>query len=571
MAPSKNPLSTAVDSDSSKPTVGRREFCPFAGMVSGEQTGLLKHEIRNLLHHRLAISGLLLASGFALFLLKHLLSQWVGADEFNSFLPLHAECTILIAAFAVALHTRWRPSLCQLRYLELGIFGAPAAFFVWMQYGQCLHCAQMGDETQMLGFIAQACIPWLTLILVYSLFIPTSWQRAALMVGAMGLAPIVTAVAADASVDGLARWRIGGELSYMALWMCIPTVAGIYGSHRIGTLRRQAVEARELGSYRLRQLLGAGGMGEVYLAEHLYLKRPCAIKLIRPDRNTDPKALSRFESEVQATAKLTHWNTIEIYDYGRAEDGTFYYVMEYLPGLNLQELVDRYGPMPPARAIHLIRQVCAALKEAHDAGMVHRDIKPGNIFSARRGGVHDVAKLLDFGLVKSIAGESSSPNVTLDGLVVGSPLYAAPETTLGDDEPGPSADLYGLGATLYFLVTGKPLFEHENPLKLLFAHANEEVIAPTRHRPDLPADLQAVILKCLSKSPADRYADVSRLAAALAACSDADSWTDSDAADWWTKNDEAWPKSAPSTTPALAATASLELDSAEVLANRPFQ
>src|SRR5262249_52007665 len=159
-------------------------------------------------------------------------------------------------------------------------------------------------------------------------------------------------------------------------------------------------EARKLGQYVLRQRLGSGGMGEVYLAEHVLLRRPCAVKLIRPDRTTDSNSLLRFEREVQATATLNHPNTVQIFDYGHAEDGTFYYAMEYLPGLNLEELVKRHGPLPPERALHLLRQVCGALHEAHAGGLIHRDIKPSNIITCERGGLHDVAKLLDFGLVR---------------------------------------------------------------------------------------------------------------------------------------------------------------------------
>ena len=150
-------------------------------------------------------------------------------------------------------------------------------------------------------------------------------------------------------------------------------------------------------------------MGEVYLAEHQLLKRPCAIKLIRPEHSSDAQRMARFEREVRATAQLSHWNTIEIFDYGRNDDGTFYYVMEYLPGLSLDVMVRRYGPMPPARVIYLLRQACDALHEAHEAGLVHRDIKPANLFAAYRGGLHDVAKLLDFGLVKTLQGGDGDP------------------------------------------------------------------------------------------------------------------------------------------------------------------
>ena len=199
-------------------------------------------------------------------------------------------------------------------------------------------------------------------------------------------------------------------------------------------------------------------MGEVYLAEHRLLKRPCAVKLIHPHRASDPHLLQRFEREVQATAQLTHTNTVEMFDYGHTEDGTFYYVMEYLPGLSLAELVEKHGPLPPARAVHLLMQTCDALSEAHSRGLIHRDIKPGNIFSAQRGGYYDVAKLLDFGLAKPISADSVPVQLTQDGSITGSPLYMSPEQAIGDSEPDERSDIYSLGAVAYYLLTGRPPF-----------------------------------------------------------------------------------------------------------------
>ena len=175
-------------------------------------------------------------------------------------------------------------------------------------------------------------------------------------------------------------------LGFDAMILLILAVGATFGTRTISRLRRQVAEARQLGQYRLRRRIGCGGMGEVYLAEHQLLKRPCALKLIRSEAVADPNALERFEREVQITATLSHPNTVEIFDYGRTEDGTYYYVMEYLPGLSLAELVERHGPLPPARAVYLLRQVCLALREAHAAGLIHRDIKPSNIFAARAGG-----------------------------------------------------------------------------------------------------------------------------------------------------------------------------------------
>jgi serine/threonine-protein kinase len=277
-------------------------------------------------------------------------------------------------------------------------------------------------------------------------------------------------------------------------------------------------------------------MGDVYLAEHQMMKRPCAIKLIRPGKAADPQALARFEREVRATARLSHWNSIEIFDYGRAEDGTFYYVMEYLPGLSLADLVEKHGPLPPARAIHLLAQTCDALAEAHAMGLIHRDIKPGNIFSAQRGGVYDVAKLLDFGLVKPIARDPHDVHLTEDGAITGSPLFMSPEQALGDSEPDARSDIYSLGAVAYYLLTGAPPFESDKALRIILAHAHDPVPPMARLRRDIPADLEQVVMRCLAKSPADRYQDVLALRQALLDCACAGGWSHGDAARWWQVN-----------------------------------
>jgi serine/threonine-protein kinase len=260
-------------------------------------------------------------------------------------------------------------------------------------------------------------------------------------------------------------------------------------------------------------------MGEVYLAEHTLLKRPCAIKLIRPGKAADPLAVARFEREVRATATLTHWNTVAIFDYGSTDDGTFYYVMEYLP-------------LSYERAIHLLLQTCEALREAHSIGLIHRDVKPGNLFAARVGAVNDVAKLLDFGLAKSMV-RSDGLELTQDGAITGSPLYMSPEQALDDHEPDARSDIYSLGAVAYYMLTGRPPFKETTPMRVLIAHAREPVTPPSDHRPDIPRDLEEIVLRCLAKQPEDRFQDVAALAQALADCESAGKWTRHRAADWW--------------------------------------
>jgi serine/threonine protein kinase len=273
-------------------------------------------------------------------------------------------------------------------------------------------------------------------------------------------------------------------------------------------------------------------MGAVYLAEHRMLKRPCAIKLIHPDRAGDPQVLARFEREVRMTARLSHWNTVEIFDYGRTDDGTFFYVMEYLPGLSLQELLEHHGPLPPERVVFLLRQVCQALREAHQVGLIHRDIKPGNIFAAERGGLHDVVKLLDFGLVKPVH-ENPATNLSQEGGISGTPLFMSPEQARGLADLDARSDIYSLGAVAYALLTGRPPFDGTNPMDVMIAHARDEVIKLSQLRPDVPSDLECVILRCLAKRPDDRFQDVDSLEQALANCATADRWTQWQAARWW--------------------------------------
>jgi serine/threonine protein kinase len=296
----------------------------------------------------------------------------------------------------------------------------------------------------------------------------------------------------------------------------------------------------EMGQYVLNERLGEGGMGEVYLAEHRLLKRPCAVKLIRPDKVQDPRTLVRFEREVQTTAKLRHPNTVSIYDYGMLDDGSFFYVMEYLPGLSLQQLVERCGPLPPGRVIYLLRQVCGALFEAHSIGLVHRDIKPANVHTCQLGGQHDVAKLFDFGLVQTPFSGDEASRVTQTGSVVGTPDFMSPEQVTGE-EIDCRSDVFSLGAVAYFLLTGQLPFEGNNPLSVMYARVKEPVRPPTHHRPDLPPDLERVVLRCLAREPASRFTDTKALDKALAECTAASEWDEERAQIWWEKPPAASP------------------------------
>ncbi len=312
----------------------------------------------------------------------------------------------------------------------------------------------------------------------------------------------------------------------LVLWTAT-CVAALASSMQM-RLRVQANKARKLGQYKIERTLGAGAMGEVFEATHAMLRRPTAIKLLRPDI-TGVETIQRFEREVRETSVLSHPNTVRIYDFGHTPDGLFYYAMELLDGRDLADCVKAHGPMPPARVIHILSQACGALKEAHDHGLVHRDIKPGNLMLVRRAGEHDVVKVVDFGLVKDLGADSSLTQV---GTVCGTPETMAPEIVMGR-EASASSDLYSLGAVGYFLLTGVPVFDVDAPMQFLTSHMNEEPTAPSSRRADVPADLDAVILRCLRKEPEDRFAGAGDLRAALARCKDARLWTETHARRWW--------------------------------------
>jgi len=388
---------------------------------------------------------------------------------------------------------------------------------------------------------------WLGLTVVYGVSIPNTWRRTLAMVLALNVAPLVIDV-------GFLLYRPSwfAAMAYPLLMtsqmLAVGVAVTLFGSYKLGSLqqevfqtRREMQAARALGPYVLKRRLGSGGMGEVYLAEHRLLKWPCAVKLIRPERAGDPQALARFDREVRATARLKHPNTVEIFDYGRHEDGTFYYVMEYLEGIGLDEVVGRHGPLPAARVIHILRQLCGALHEAHELGLVHRDIKPSNVLLCRHGGFHDVAKLVDFGLVQTAAVEEGPSKLTQAGSLMGTPDYMAPEQADGTGLDARS-DLYSLGATTFFLLSGRPPFQGKTVLDVLFAHRKEPV--PPLGVAGIPPELERIVRTCLAKDPAERYASVIELDRDLhERCPDL-KWTEDSARAHWQPGDRAAPPGA---------------------------
>ena len=315
-------------------------------------------------------------------------------------------------------------------------------------------------------------------------------------------------------------------------------VMSLFGSHRMRALQEEVEAAREetraarkLGPYTLLRRIGAGGMGEVYLAEHRLLKRPCAVKLIRPDRSSDSQALARFDREVQATARLKHPNTVEVFDYGRTDDGTFYYVMEYLDGLGLEEIVRARAAAggadhPPPRTA--LRGPPGSAR----ADLIHRDIKPNNVLLCRHGGLFDVVKLVDFGLVLHTHATPGASQLTQSGSVTGTPDYVSPEQADGRGSD-PRSDLYSLGATAYYLLTGKPPYAGKTVLDILFAHRHQ--IPPTLVAAGVPApaELEALVRRLLAKDPEDRHPSAEALEEDLRKCDGPVTWSQAEAKCWW--------------------------------------
>ena len=303
------------------------------------------------------------------------------------------------------------------------------------------------------------------------------------------------------------------------------TITVVVATHLYWQLRREVFESKSIGRYALRRRLGRGGMGEVWAAWHAGLSREVAVKLLRADvgGEADPIAAARFEREVRATVELTHPNTIRVLDYGTSDEGILYYAMELLEGENLAQLVKREGALPAPRALHLALQTARALGEAHARGIVHRDVKPENVFVTTAGGEADFVKVLDFGIAKSLAVEDES-HLTKTGAIAGSATTVSPEVVSGR-EVGPPADVYALGATLYFLLTAHYPFETHSATTTMVAHLTEPVVPPSKRTTnEIPAEVEEVVLRALAKEPQARYVDARAFAAALSACAIAGTW-----------------------------------------------
>ena len=498
------------------------------------------------MRERLALIGktlFLVSFGFYLFLLASL--TWLGGAPFAAVVrgpvALGHLCASLTMALLWLLASRVRPSLWTLGALDAGSFVVAGGFLSLMT---------VEDESQIL----QVLLALTVTVMVRAILMPSRPGRT-LLLSALVFAPtVVVCIARHHPAAFLPGFSPGYQKLHMTLntvlWSVLGTTLATIVSRVLYGLRRQVAEASELGQYLLEEKIGGGGMGEVWRARHRLLIRPAAIKLIRrraqDAMSEDPELLvRRFEREARATAALTSPHTVQLYDFGVAEDGRLYYVMELLDGLDLDTLVRQYGPLPAERVVHLLRQVCSALQDAHGNGLVHRDIKPANIVVSHAGTTFDFVKVLDFGLVAldstrggaGIGGgdaDDSAINLTAEGSWSGTPGYMAPEVVLGAAETDHRVDLYALGCVAYWLLTGKMVFEGENAIQVMLQHAQAEPKRPSQRvdRP-IPAALEDLVMQCLEKDPARRPAGAQVVSDRLEAVPLATVWTAERAEQWW--------------------------------------
>ncbi len=432
-----------------------------------------------------------------------------------------AGATVLLAVMAVI----WRIILVRRKLTLEGMFGIDLAYAITI--GLALGAAAAAQyDFPPAGYTSIIFAGYN--VFMRALVVPSSPRRTAIM-SSVTMLPVVLAGVVlgstghqDPNLPPIATIVGGFMLAVISIVIASTGSGIIYG------LRQAVTEAAQLGAYTLGRQIGQGGMGQVYRAQHRLLVRPTAVKMLRPELGTEN--LDRFEREVQEMSQLTHPNTVAVYDYGRSNEGVFYYAMEYLAGIDLDQLVRRYRPQPAGRVIHILTQVCGALQEAHDRKLIHRDIKPANIILCERGGVPDVAKVVDFGLVKDFThsdGQSTQ-------VVLGTPAYIAPEQLTDPALVSPRSDLYALGCVGYFLLTGRKVFEGKTDIDLCMQHITKPPTPPSQvTSTPIPRGLELAILRCLEKAPSARFASAAELAAALDEIPREAGWTTADARRWW--------------------------------------
>jgi serine/threonine-protein kinase len=502
------------------------------GYSSGLPADLLRHSVE-----RLRLVALIYAGVF--FLAGVFPSLVWPAERALFFSHVHAWLPSLIGiAGGVALAIALRNPKLSLR----GAMNLAIAFEIVSSYA--IATAEFGNAAMIEGHQGYLGLSWVAVwVLFFTVVVPTPPRRA--LLAALASVSAVAVVIGLVIASGATTFRIPPVPYFFALvfpYLIVVAMAYV-GSRVVYHLGSEVKRARELGSYRLEEKLGQGGMGEVWRARHRMLARPAAIKLIRPADDGAKAAgiaeetLRRFEREAQVIAELRSPHTVELFDFGVAEDGSFYYAMELLDGLDADSLVRRFGPVPPARAIYLLRQVCHSLSEAEYRGLVHRDVKPANIYLCRYGEEYDFVKVLDFGIVRAVHElAETSPYHTRENTVLGTPAFIAPEQALSGPVDG-RADIYATGCVAYWLLTGEVVFTADSAMAMLMKHA-QAVPEPPSARTDrtIPQPLEELVLSCLAKDPAQRPQTARELSRRLAALEGAEVWTQEHAQAWWSMN-----------------------------------
>ncbi len=499
-------------------------------------------DTRRLLQARLRIAA---SAMFALGIAFLARDAFFGFETGERSVGIGQLATLAVALFV--LYSGKRLELRALRLVELVIFGVPAFRITYLSYWRILEAARGGDTAEVVAEMQGTTLAFFILISIYGMFVPNTVRRASFVIGSFGV--VFMMLLPVMSLHDPGAWRLiwqGVDIeqrSSMVLVVIFAVAISITASSIIHSLRTAVMEAQQLGQYRLTERVGKGGMGEVWKAEHALLARPAAVKLIRPeviDPGDPQKAESmirRFEREAQNTANLRSVHTVELYDFGITEAGTFYFVMELLDGIDLETLVDRDGPLPPARARYLLRQVCDSLQEAHEKNLVHRDVKPANILSCRLGGSYDFVKVLDFGLAKHGVPEAANQDakLTTEGMVIGTPAYMPPETvTRGISDA--RSDIYALGCVFYWVLTGELVFDGSEAMSMVVRHVQEAPQTPSLRGGDkIPPDLDGLVLACLEKDPDKRPQTAAEVKKVLDTCVLEDAWTEADARAWWAR------------------------------------
>ncbi len=494
-------------------------------------------ETRELLRTRLRAAGVVLTGAWILSILRTLFVPGVAL------MPTHLIGLVTAGGLTAFLHLKPVFSLQMLRFLELGLIFSSAIIAGVVQFIVLSEIADHERQELLVASLGQSGVVYIWLMLLYGMFIPNTWRRAARVIGLIALLPILTRMALRLRYPGLSELLSPDQVSLTLLMLLLSAVSAVYGTHVINALRKEAHQARKLGQYQLVARIGRGAMGEVWRARHRMLARPAAVKLIRPEMLGDlatedtQMTLRRFEREARATAGLKSPNSIVVYDFGTTDEGTFYYVMELLDGLDLETFVDRFGPVPAARAIHVLCQACDSLADAHESGLIHRDVKPANLYLCRLGLVSDFLKVLDFGLVKAREGsEIDETRLTRVGMTAGTPAYMAPEQVLGHSTDA-GTDIYALGCVGYWLLTGETVFAGNSSMGVVIDHVKSTPQAPSQRTDrEIPGDLESVILDCLKKDSADRPSSALELKQRLIACGDAGGWDRDQAAEWWARH-----------------------------------